>query len=51
MNVNLQQFIRTWPSTTGRTEEGVDEEVEEEDELGGKHNNYYYDYYYNNTSK
>ena len=34
MNVNSQQFTRTWPSGTAVTEEGGDEEVEEEDELG-----------------
>ena len=37
MNVNLQQFTRTWPSATAE-----DEEVEEEDELGGKINYNYY---------
>ena len=36
MNVNLQQFTRTWPSATVGMAEGGDEEVEEEDELGGK---------------
>ena len=53
MNVNLQQFTRTWPSATaGMAEgkEGGDEKAEEEDELGEKINyNYYYDYYYTNT--
>ena len=38
MNVNLQQFTRTWPSGTAVTEEVWDKEVEEEDELGGKIN-------------
>ena len=36
MNVNLQQFTRTWPSATVGMAEGGDEEVEEEDELGEK---------------
>ena len=46
MNVNLQQFTRTWPSVTVGTAEGDEgeddmeeegeDDMEEEDELGGK---------------